>query len=144
VTDGPHPVADGAHRAIDGLVVVVDGHPVRLEDQRPLAALRAYFSGSWSVEGPPRARLQLRNESSPPESSTDAGSTRAKGPFARTRDERRLREIVETVGYWAADSLVCWPEPLHLDESRIAEVDEAWVPVITPDGPGVLVWPTSG
>ncbi|MFJ9863314.1 DUF6210 family protein [Streptomyces sp. NPDC101165] len=28
-----------------------------------------------------------------------------------------------------------------LDEelTRLAEVDEAWVPVVTPDGPGVLV-----
>ncbi|MGS2617385.1 DUF6210 family protein [Micromonospora sp. LZ34] len=30
--------------------------------------------------------------------------------------------------------------PLRLDESRMREVDEAWVPVITPDGSGVLVW----
>ncbi|MFI8456658.1 DUF6210 family protein [Kitasatospora sp. NPDC085464] len=32
------------------------------------------------------------------------------------------------------------PPWLQLDESRIGEADEAWVPVITPDGPGVLVW----
>ncbi|MGW2742114.1 DUF6210 family protein [Streptomyces sp. NPDC001450] len=31
------------------------------------------------------------------------------------------------------------PRPLALDETRLAEVDEAWVPVVTPDGPGVLV-----
>ena len=30
-----------------------------------------------------------------------------------------------------------------LDESRILEADEAWIPVITPHGPGVLVWPNS-
>jgi hypothetical protein len=29
---------------------------------------------------------------------------------------------------------------LKLDESRIAEADEAWVPVLTPDGSGVLMW----
>ncbi|MFI7405905.1 DUF6210 family protein [Streptomyces sp. NPDC049541] len=31
------------------------------------------------------------------------------------------------------------PAPLVLDESRLAEADEAWVPVLTADGPGVLV-----
>jgi hypothetical protein len=30
-----------------------------------------------------------------------------------------------------------------LDESRLAEADEAWVPVFTPDGPGVLTWENS-
>ncbi|NEB05263.1 DUF6210 family protein [Streptomyces sp. SID13726] len=28
----------------------------------------------------------------------------------------------------------CRPAPLVLDESRLAEPDEAWVPVLTPDG----------
>ncbi|MFV2176746.1 DUF6210 family protein [Actinomadura sp. LOL_016] len=32
------------------------------------------------------------------------------------------------------------PAQLQVDESRLAEVDEAWVPVVTPDGQGVLVW----
>ncbi|MEV5707323.1 DUF6210 family protein [Actinoallomurus sp. NPDC052274] len=26
------------------------------------------------------------------------------------------------------------------DDVRISEADEAWVPVRTPDGPGILVW----
>jgi Family of unknown function (DUF6210) len=30
--------------------------------------------------------------------------------------------------------------PLLLDPQRVDEVDEAWLPVSTPDGPGVLVW----
>ncbi|MFJ2807854.1 DUF6210 family protein [Kitasatospora sp. NPDC087271] len=29
---------------------------------------------------------------------------------------------------------------MFLDESRIREAHEAWVPVITSDGPAVLVW----
>ena len=33
--------------------------------------------------------------------------------------------------------------PLILDESRLDEVDEAWVPVTSPDGPGVLIWENS-
>ena len=32
-----------------------------------------------------------------------------------------------------------FPAHLVLDESRLSEADEAWVPVMTPDGPGVLV-----
>ncbi|MGM1060082.1 DUF6210 family protein [Saccharothrix sp. Mg75] len=35
------------------------------------------------------------------------------------------------------------PHPLLLDGSRMSEADEAWVPVLTPDGPGVLVWSNS-
>jgi hypothetical protein len=34
-------------------------------------------------------------------------------------------------------------EPLRVDDTRLAEIDEAWVPVISPDGPGVLTWPNS-
>ncbi|MYX33047.1 MULTISPECIES: DUF6210 family protein [unclassified Streptomyces] len=32
------------------------------------------------------------------------------------------------------------PHALRVDESRIRDADEAWIPVITPDGPAVLVW----
>jgi hypothetical protein len=32
---------------------------------------------------------------------------------------------------------------MELDESRIDEIDEAWVPVATPDGPGILTWENS-
>jgi Family of unknown function (DUF6210) len=30
-----------------------------------------------------------------------------------------------------------------LDEARLNEIDEAWVPVTTPDGPGILTWENS-
>lgn len=30
--------------------------------------------------------------------------------------------------------------PLKVDLTRADELDEAWVPVLTPDGPGYLVW----
>jgi len=33
--------------------------------------------------------------------------------------------------------------PLVLDESRLLEIDEAWVPITTPDGPGILIWENS-
>ncbi len=28
----------------------------------------------------------------------------------------------------------------ELDEQHLSEADEAWIPVRTPDGPGILVW----
>jgi hypothetical protein len=30
--------------------------------------------------------------------------------------------------------------PLQIDEERVQELDEAWVPVLTPDGPAYLAW----
>ena len=32
---------------------------------------------------------------------------------------------------------------LELDEDRLGEADEAWIPVATSDGPGILVWRNS-
>lgn len=57
------------------------------------------------------------------------------------RDE--VARIVAGVRYWTSDGRTEEPHALRLDESRMHEVDEAWVPVHTPDGPGVLVWPNS-
>ncbi|MGW5265488.1 DUF6210 family protein [Microbispora sp. NPDC004025] len=59
-------------------------------------------------------------------------------------DERnRLRDIVGSIPYWTCDGNADRRHDLRLDESRIREVDEAWVPVATPDGPGVLMWRNS-
>jgi hypothetical protein len=56
-------------------------------------------------------------------------------------DERdRLRGIIGAIRYWACDGSTEEPHGLRLDENRTREIDESWVPVITPDGPGVLVW----
>jgi hypothetical protein len=33
--------------------------------------------------------------------------------------------------------------PLRIDEERADELDEAWVPVLTPDGPAYLAWVNS-
>ncbi|MGW2839898.1 DUF6210 family protein [Streptomyces sp. NPDC001493] len=53
----------------------------------------------------------------------------------------RLRTAVSELHvYGSANRDDVWPAPLVLDESRLAETDEAWVPVLTPDGPGILVW----
>jgi len=54
-----------------------------------------------------------------------------------------LRRLVEAIPYWTpskrGDDDV--RGHLRLDEDRVLELVEAWVPVITPDGPGVLTWP---
>lgn len=34
-------------------------------------------------------------------------------------------------------------EALTLGENRLTEANEAWLPVTTPDRPGVLIWPNS-
>jgi hypothetical protein len=56
----------------------------------------------------------------------------------------RLRKAVGGVGYWASDeSGDASASPLQLDEQHLREADEAWVPVRTPHGPGILAWPNS-
>ncbi|MEW2358639.1 DUF6210 family protein [Spirillospora sp. NPDC029432] len=55
-------------------------------------------------------------------------------------ERRRLRGAVEGIAYWACDGDDEEPAPLRLDETRMPDADEAWVPVATPDGPGILVW----
>lgn len=56
-----------------------------------------------------------------------------------------LRRAVGRI-LWLADDdpappwQLAGPVPLVLDESRIEQFDEAWLPVLTPDGPGVLWW----
>ncbi len=55
----------------------------------------------------------------------------------------RLRKSVRDISYWACDGQADTPHELQLDEQRLRDADEAWVPVLTPDGPGVLVWSNS-
>lgn len=52
-----------------------------------------------------------------------------------------LESAVAVVPFWT--TTLGKPEErgsLRLDRTRLAEVAEAWVPVVTPDGPGILVW----
>ncbi|MBD0689739.1 DUF6210 family protein [Streptomyces sp. CBMA123] len=55
----------------------------------------------------------------------------------------RLRAAVAFSVYASTNRDDAFPTPLVLDESRLPEADEAWVPVLTPDGPGILVWENS-
>jgi Family of unknown function (DUF6210) len=59
-------------------------------------------------------------------------------------DLATLRRAVAGIVFRTADD---WPgerpPTLTLDEARLADADEAWLPVTTPDGPGVLMWRNS-
>ncbi|MEU9989585.1 DUF6210 family protein [Streptomyces sp. NPDC048045] len=55
----------------------------------------------------------------------------------------RLGKAVAFHVYGSANRDDPFPAPLALDGTRLAGIDEAWVPVVTPDGPGVLVWENS-
>ncbi|MER5278065.1 DUF6210 family protein [Streptomyces sp. NPDC002809] len=56
----------------------------------------------------------------------------------------RLREEVAALHvYGSANRDATWAAPLALDESRLTQIDEAWVPVLSPDGPGFLAWQNS-
>ncbi|GAV44218.1 DUF6210 family protein [Streptomyces acidiscabies] len=56
----------------------------------------------------------------------------------------RLRTAVADLRlYGSANRDDTWPARLALDEARLAEADEAWIPVLTPDGPGIVVWENS-
>ncbi|MEV5826419.1 DUF6210 family protein [Spirillospora sp. NPDC052242] len=56
----------------------------------------------------------------------------------------RIRSAVGALRFWASGPGrdTGWA-PLRVDDDRIAELDEAWIPVRTPDGPGVLLWSNS-
>jgi hypothetical protein len=58
----------------------------------------------------------------------------------RDDDLGNLRTLVRGICYWACDGVTETPHGLQLDEQQLSDADEAWIPVLTPDGPGVLVW----
>ena len=60
----------------------------------------------------------------------------------RDEQQERLAALVATVPYWQCSLDVVGDRrlPLALDRSRIDEICEAWVPVVTPDGPGILLY----
>ncbi|MGV3720958.1 MAG: DUF6210 family protein [Actinomycetota bacterium] len=53
----------------------------------------------------------------------------------------QLRALVAAIPYWICDEVNTEQRhQLRLDDARLGELVEAWVPVTTPDGPGVLIW----
>ena len=54
----------------------------------------------------------------------------------------RLRSAVKEIHFWQSKKEEA-SSPLEVDDSRFDQLDEAWIPVITLDGPGLLVWQNS-
>ena len=53
-----------------------------------------------------------------------------------------LRHVVSKIPFWYMDAQgETQRVQLEVDASRLHEAAEAWVPVLTPQGPGILVWP---
>lgn len=52
----------------------------------------------------------------------------------------RLKTLVEDLVFWIETGSGDSREHMALDEARLDQLVEAWVPVKTPLGPGVLVW----
>jgi hypothetical protein len=74
------------------------------------------------------------------------GESRNKAANYTDLSGKRLEQLIALVAeipYWQEgdDSDAVARVPLRLDETRLAEICEAWVPVLTPDGPGILIWP---
>jgi hypothetical protein len=101
----------------------VQGYLVPVFGTEALAELRDFFEGTLGTYG----------------------TTNHDGvPFEWREDQLDLlRRVVSRIAWWADDDLYPEPVPIVLDESRIQEFDEAWLPVLTPDGPGVLWWSNS-
>jgi hypothetical protein len=51
-----------------------------------------------------------------------------------------LRSVIASITYWKASGDDELRSHLELDDSRLEALTEAWAPVITADGPGVLMW----
>jgi Family of unknown function (DUF6210) len=60
---------------------------------------------------------------------------------------QRLRSTVGSIGFLPSSNSAKAPDTLRrhleLDAERLDELDEAWIPVRTADGPGILLWPNS-
>ena len=58
----------------------------------------------------------------------------------RSEAVRAIGEAIKWIWYRGTGDRIA---PLQIDEERIEEIDESWVPVLTPDGPGYLTWVSS-
>lgn len=59
------------------------------------------------------------------------------GDHERSDAVQIARDAVEQIWYRGTGDRMA---PLQIDDERADELDEAWVPVLTPDGPAYLVW----
>ena len=65
-------------------------------------------------------------------------------PTAKWTEARvhRLQELIEAVAYWRRTDVNEADERLQLklDDARLSECTEGWIPVATAYGPGILVF----
>ena len=101
-----------------------EGFVVPLADREAADEIIAFFAREFSGWPPPSGPEEPWNE----------------------RNLAELEGIVAKIPYWQRnperrpDEKRC---PLKLDRSRVEEITEAWVPVVTLDGPGILVFENS-
>jgi hypothetical protein len=106
------------HRLVEGYIVPVGGPWVNPnEGAIDIKALTAVFHEgkacvwSWKGNDIPQDRLDV------------------------------LQKLVESIPYWECSATGDDRRlALKLDQTRLFEVAEGWIPIITPDGPGVLVF----
>lgn len=96
----------------------VEGYLVPLAAPGPLTTLRQLFEQTLK----------------------SAGAQDYRWPQAHTKV---LMEAVSGIPYWTSDGVNEQRGFLSLDTARWTDVDEAWLPVSTPDGPGTLIWQNS-
>jgi hypothetical protein len=102
----------------------VEGFAVPLGTRQAAQELIDFFAREFKGWPPPVSRKEPWNEANLAE----------------------LEAVVTKIPYWH-----CEPEnrredrsgPLRLDRSRVDEITEAWVPVVTLDGPGILMFENS-
>jgi hypothetical protein len=58
----------------------------------------------------------------------------------RSEVVRAIGQAIKWIWYRGTGDRIA---PLQIDEERADEIDESWVPVLTPDGPGYLTWVSS-
>jgi hypothetical protein len=51
-----------------------------------------------------------------------------------------LRSLIEDIPYWHGPEDKPERTPLKLDDARLDELAEGWIPILTPDGSGVLLF----
>jgi hypothetical protein len=100
-----------------------EGYYVPVFDAQALADLRAIFEDELHMQGVRHGIAVL-----------DPYLDRIRNAVAMVRMDPSLGGPGQ---YGAAEA------PLQLDDARLPEADEAWLPVVTPDGPGILIWENS-
>ncbi|NUP08827.1 MAG: hypothetical protein HOW73_22500 [Polyangiaceae bacterium] len=79
-------------------------------------------------------------------SCTYGGEPRLRHPNYSELPGKRLELLIERIAeipWWSGGGATdeTTRTPFVLDEKRLSEIVEGWVPVVTPDGAGILIWP---